>query len=435
TKHPSGATDTSKSGQELMQDAITAASAGRFDEARALLEDSTKRDPQNADAWVFLGSVYLERPGADKEFRLQAIQALRKGLEVNPHHQGAWRELGRALFLEGRYGDAAEAFRKQLEITPNQRGLNVAIGDSLMRAHRPAEAIPALEKAATEESPDTYPKLQLSRAYIQVGEQDKATLTLESFLKQHSGVMSRNSVADLLADEGALLPMAEEQSRQALAAAYDSLKKTRLEFSDNHDIQRSWKLASLWRTAGWIAFRRGDAEKAQRYLEAAWTWSSSIGTGDRLAQFYLKQGRSEDAVRIWAEALSTRTAEYPDVKLRFMKEVGDRAKAEGLIESHRLDTQEMRTVKIENPTHLAGEGEVDLLIGPGPKIEGIDMADGEQKLKKLEPQLKAASVPLRFPDSDAIRVIRNAALSCGGAKCTLVFIPPPAAQMFANDDF
>ena len=428
---------TGKTADELFVDANKALVSARYDEAQDLLEKVTLQDPKNADAFVLLGRLYYQRWPSDKHFAEKAVEAYRSAVSINPRHQTAWLQMGMALFILGKYNEAAEAFRKQLEITPLQKGIYGLLGSCLMNAHHPAEAIPVLEKGVAESPNDSYYSVTLAQAYVQTGELDKAMLTLEALLKIKPGALTRMRAAGMLAEEGASLDWAEQQIQQVLNSAYDSLQAVRPEFIGESDVRRTWKIAEMWDTAGWVYFRRGEMEKAHKYLEASWSWQPSTVAGDRLAQLYSKEGKTDDALRIWAQALSIATADHPEVRLRFERAAGDHGVAEEMIRSHHLDDQQMRTIGIPNPSKLSGSAEMYVLIGPGPNIENVSIAEGDEKLMKFATELKKAKIELTFPDKRAIHLVRSGVLSCTSSesKCVFIFKPQPAVMRYTSDEF
>lgn len=428
---------TSKTAEELFVEANKALSSAKYEEARDLLEKVTQRDPKNADAWVLLGALYFQSRAVEKNSADKAIGAYRTALSINPRHQNAWMQIALAMSALGRYSDAAEAIRKQLEITPLQKGLNGVLAYNLMSAHRPADAIPVLEKAAVESPGESYYPVSLARAYLQTGDQDRAMLILSALIKSKPGALTRSHAAEMLAEENSSLDWAEQQVQEALSSAYESLQKANTEFMSDSDVQRAWKLAEIWSVTGWIYFRRGEMAKAHKYLEAGWAWSQSLVHGDRLAQLYLQEGKRDDALRIWAQALPTAIVEHPEIKQRFQRAVGDREAAEQMIRSHRLELQEMRTVAIPNPGKISGSAEIYVLIGPGPEIEAMNVFDGDEKLRTFLPELKAAKIPLSFPDNRPIHVVRSAVFSCTNLtpKCAFVFKPSPPVMRYRSDDF
>jgi len=78
-----------------------------FNSAIALLEDVTKTQPKNADAWNWLGFAYRSTERFD-----EAFVAYNEALKIDPDHDGANEYLGELYLMTG---DLAAA-EQQLEI-------------------------------------------------------------------------------------------------------------------------------------------------------------------------------------------------------------------------------------------------------------------------------------------------------------------------------
>jgi hypothetical protein len=194
---------------------------------------------------------------------------------------------------------------------------------------------------------------------------------------------------------------------------------------------RSWKLTMIWDAVGWVYWKKGDAAKARSYLEAAWTWSRQLGQADHLARLEVAEGKTAEALAIWAEALSGAIWQQPDIKAHFVKAAGGEERAEALIEKHRLDGQKSRSYEFVNRRKLNGSAQVKLLIGPGPAIVDVAFASGDEKLKAYVPQLKALRLRMKLPDAEDIRLAREAIVSCSelSPNCMMVLTPGPPMAM------
>jgi hypothetical protein len=74
-------------------------------------------------------------------------------------------------------------------------------------------------------------------------------------------------------------------------------------------------LASDWSTLGWIKFRMGDAETAEKYLLAAWRLKQAPSIGERLAEVYEKLGKQTQAAKVCLMALAASDHSAPNEKL------------------------------------------------------------------------------------------------------------------------
>ena len=78
----------SEGARDLRQRGIAAAKAGQRDEARALLQQSIRIEPNNEAAWLWLASV--ARDAEERRFSLEKL------LEINPNNEHALKALGGA---------------------------------------------------------------------------------------------------------------------------------------------------------------------------------------------------------------------------------------------------------------------------------------------------------------------------------------------------
>ena len=240
-------------------------------------------------------------------------------------------------------------------------------------------------------------QVSLARAYYKSGQPDKGKKLVEQVTSHHTDPMSLNEIARLLADAEVDLDKAQDYIDDALDGAYSKLKEQDIRYARADQLQRTWKLAMLWESAGWLYLKRGDLAKARKYSEAAWSWDHSAGSGDHLAQIYLKQGKKEDAIRVWAQALAGATVIIPEIRAHLVSALGSEVQATELINHHKLDEQNDRTLVIDNPNKLTGSAELLVLVGVGSKITGMTVTSGNDHLMELSPESKLPGFHSSFP--------------------------------------
>ena len=79
----------------------------------AKLEQETRTNPQNAEAWVQLGNEFFDGEQYEK-----AIQAYNKSLELKPNNANVWTDLGVMYRRSGKPEEAIKAFDKAIEVDP-----------------------------------------------------------------------------------------------------------------------------------------------------------------------------------------------------------------------------------------------------------------------------------------------------------------------------
>jgi len=85
------------------------AAVSQLDRMRAALEDRTRNNPEDAEAWIQLGNLYFD----SNEYK-KAIFAYEKGLELNPGNADILTDLGVMYRRDGQPEKAVEAFDRAI---------------------------------------------------------------------------------------------------------------------------------------------------------------------------------------------------------------------------------------------------------------------------------------------------------------------------------
>ena len=136
-----------------------------LDRASFLFERATRLDPAYARAWVELGSALSNKAEylAIPELHESALRAFRKAIELRPGLVRAWREVGNELVLMGRADEGIEAIRRGLELDPEDPGALGSMGRALfIGVARFAEATDWLERALARNPQGGWYALQLA---------------------------------------------------------------------------------------------------------------------------------------------------------------------------------------------------------------------------------------------------------------------------------
>ncbi len=95
---------------------------GRYKDAVDLLEDVTKREPNNPMAWTNLGAAYLGNPVlAGDEQQLQAISAFRRALKIHSTAPSVAYNIGLIYRDRHQWKDAAFWFQEALKNNPDDK--------------------------------------------------------------------------------------------------------------------------------------------------------------------------------------------------------------------------------------------------------------------------------------------------------------------------
>lgn len=318
------------------------------------------------------------------------MAAFRKQIEVNPLDQYAHANLGRLLVDMHRDSAAADALEHATSVTPNDTALHVMLGNAYLRLGRGSAAIAAFDRAvALSPTPDMW-----------------------------------NNIAYAMALERTQLDTAEAYARRAIDATESTLHDVTAEDADMRENIAVSRLASYWDTMGWIYFARGDFQKAESYVRAAWLIHFSAEVGEHLGQIQQRLGRTSDAMHTYTLALTTPNPPQT-LRPRLVKLLGgsDR-EADRRIELARNEFTTMRTIRLGKIVAADVSGEVQLVFGPGPRVEGVRLTSGPQRLEALKPAIRAAKYPVSFPEGSAVKLPRRAIVSCSTSTgCAVVLIP------------
>jgi tetratricopeptide (TPR) repeat protein len=151
---------------------------GDYPDAIKWLETAVRIDPQNKDAWYFLGRAYYSR-GVLPEAR----RAFAKVLEFDPHNSKAENNLGLILESEAKPEEAMDTYRKSIawqkqDSRPSEQPY-LNLGNLLIQENRMEEAIPLLEKAVQLAPGDGPCHLKLGAAYLRTNRMKEAQRELE----------------------------------------------------------------------------------------------------------------------------------------------------------------------------------------------------------------------------------------------------------------
>lgn len=142
------------------------------------LEKAVELDPNNKEAWYYLGRAYYT------EARLpEARKAFLTVLKLNPQDARAENNLGLISETNGQFADALEAYKKAItwqekNPTPSEQPY-VNLGSLLLQQGDIQGALPMLEHAAALAPSDSFCRMKLGIAYRQVGRLPDAQLELE----------------------------------------------------------------------------------------------------------------------------------------------------------------------------------------------------------------------------------------------------------------
>ena len=417
--------DTAKT-DDLIQAANAAYKNTNYALAETLFKKVLERDPKNTSVRDQLGYALVEQQKMD-----EAIAVLREQTRLNPFDESAYNQLGRAFWQQQKYADAETAFRKQIEVTPLDKWAHGNLGLMLVDWRKYKEAIPELEQGISLNSDDEFEyQLALGRAYLNLKTNDKAMAAFDRAMKLEPGQRTWNDVAYFLAEAKVELDKAQQYAESAVTAVETELRNTDLDRLRPADLQNVAAVAADWDTLGWVYFQKGDLDRAQKYISAAWVLEQHGEVGYHLGLIYEKNGKNDDAIRLYAQAAgSMRTV--PEAAESLERLVG-KDKAAKFLEKGDEEMRNSRTIFLSAPA-LKGATQARFYVALAPgaggtaQVTAVKFITGDEKLKPVGDLLKTAKFAFVFPGQSATKLIRRGTLSCGASgQCSFIMMSPDA---------
>jgi tetratricopeptide (TPR) repeat protein len=149
-----------------------------YPDAIKWLEKAVELDPQNKDAWYYLGRAYYTK-GRLSESKAAFLHVL----EIDARDARAENNLGLILETEGQPSAAADAYRQAIawqqgSFHPSEQPY-VNLGNLLMEQGESKEALEALQRSAELAPTNAYCHLKLGMYYRKTGQLDGAKRELE----------------------------------------------------------------------------------------------------------------------------------------------------------------------------------------------------------------------------------------------------------------
>jgi tetratricopeptide (TPR) repeat protein len=354
----------------------------------------------------------------------QAEDSFRKQIAANPFDSYGNYNLGRALWLQQKRNDAVKAFQAQLEIDPLQKETHGALGEIYYELNRYEDSAAAFEKAVSLDPENGFNHVNLGRAYLKLKKNKEAAEEFDKAVEIQQTPMLWNNIAYELADNDASLDRAEQYAESAISQVSSSLRNISVERLTMNDMANVIALASYWDTLGWVKFKRGDVDSAEKYIQAAWKLSQNGEVAQHLGDIALKRGKRDEAMRWYAQAMSGNRPKI-DTRDRLNKLVADQKKADALIEELRPQIEKMRTFSVGKVATKPGKADFFVVFTPANKVEAVKYISGDDALKTATAQIAGIDYGQIFPDTTPTKLVRRGTLECAtGGDCTFRLMEP-----------
>ena len=394
---------------------------GNFTEAVTLLKRAVELEPRDKVAWNNLGRAYLSLRQIDA-----AISAFEKQIAVNPSDQYAYNNLGRAYVVNRDYDKAEAAFLKQLEVNPLDKFTPANLGSLYLERRSYERAAEQFEKGIARNPDDATLQVQSGKAYLGLKQVDKAMAAFDRAVTRSPNPSIWNNIAYALSQHGIELDRAQQYAELAVSSVTAASRSLDLSRGDAASLTLIRSLGTYWDTLGWVHVARNDLAKATPYIEMAWKLGQRAEVGDHLAQVYEKQGRRDEAIRMYGLALSA-PRPSSDIRTRLAALLGDESKVDGVVASVGQELVDLRTFKIQATSATSMTAEALVLFSPPGSVETIRFIRGDES-PWLTDRIRATSFGRMFPDDAPAKILRRGLLACAPDKgCTMTLMRPDDA--------
>jgi tetratricopeptide (TPR) repeat protein/transglutaminase-like putative cysteine protease len=418
---------SSSAANRLEGDARAAIALGDRSAAITAVKQALEADPKFTRAWLELGAIYSASGEVDAD---PALDALRKAIDSDPKQMLPRRIYAYALVRLSRPEAAMDAWRGVLEIAPNDSEANSGLAFALMQQKRYSEAVPYMEASAKGDN-SSAAWSRLGSAYLQAGQIEKGTATLEKAVEADPRPEVLNDLSYQLAEANASLPKALEWAQRAVDEHEKSSREVKLSNLHPDDPRYTLEIGYYWDTLGWVHFRLGHLAQAESYLNAAWVLTQMGVPADHLGQVYEQEHQPAKAIQMYRFALAASTPEtqmsgddFKETRKRLARLTSETIDASGSSRNG-INLYHMRLIGL--PRFIPGRfsAEFFLLFGPGPKLEDVKFISGSQNLKGAGKVLTSAKFPVTFPDGSSARLLRRAMVMCVPVSgCQVLLLTP-----------
>ncbi|MGA9481974.1 MAG: tetratricopeptide repeat protein, partial [Candidatus Acidiferrales bacterium] len=341
----------------------------------------------------------------------------------------ALKFLASTLTAKGRGPDALDVWKSLEKASPKDAEAPLTIARILAQEKKYPEAIAELQAAEDRDLDDTSLVLELGETYLAAGNNEKAIAAIRQAADDEPTVVTLNDAAYVLADKGVDLEDALKYAERSVGEAESDSAEIDLDNLAFDNLKQTTSLAAGWDTLGWVHFRLGHFDLAEKYLNAAWVLDQDAVSADHLGQLYEKLGKTHEAVIAYSHALSA-VGTHPENSAARLKALRPGAKYQAGEKPDSSVLQDMRTVTLKRKSMKHASAEFYLLFSSDGKPPQVKFISGSDSLEELSKDLAAAKYNVSFPDSEPAQILRRGVLDCEPEVpvCMFVLIPPDSVR-------
>jgi tetratricopeptide (TPR) repeat protein/transglutaminase-like putative cysteine protease len=425
------ASDSDSTENSVNPDAFTLLQKGReawqdhhMPEALQDFQQAVAKDPSSAAAWLYLGATHFITGAVD-----QGMEEMKKAIALDPSNVDALKYLASMLASKNRNQEALEVWQKLEKASPQDSDAPHNIAEILAHQKKYPEAVAELQAAVDRNPDNTGFVLQLGEIYLEAGNNEKAIAAIEKAADEEPTAATLNDAAYALADKGLDLDHALKYAERSVAESESDSAEIDLDNLVFDNLKLMTSLANGWDTLGWVQFRMGRFDLAEKYLNAAWSLTQDPVIADHLGQLYEKMGKTHEAAVAYSHALSTIRGgpDSSETRLKALRP-GEKYQAGEGPDPGAL--QALRTVSLKRTSARHATAEFFILFASDAKVPEVKFISGSQSLQDAGKDLAAAKFTVPFPDSAPARILRRGILDCEPELrgCMFVLIPTDSVQ-------
>jgi tetratricopeptide (TPR) repeat protein len=273
--------------------------------------------------------------------------------------------------------------------------------------------------------------VSLGRAYLNSGQKEKASAAFDKAIEIAQTPVVWNNVAYDLAENGTDLDKATQYAESAVSTTAAALRNVGLAHLSLEDLGQVSNIGVYWDTLGWVHFKQGDLDAAERYVRASWMLNQHGEVADHLAQIYDKRGNKEEAIKLYAEAMAAQHT-VPETRARLIVLLGTNTTIDGMVANSKPSLRRMREFPLPDGLKEDAKADFFVLLSPGAAslkhavVEGAKFISGSQDLRPFAEKLKAVDFGSVFPDASPAKIVRRGTLTCSATtgKCAIMLLLP-----------
>jgi len=409
-------------------DAVAAAQSNNVLGAIDLLKHAVEADPHFTRGRMWLAQLYVFTGQRDL-----ALAQLRAAYDADPRLPITYKALVTSLMEMRKYEEAVAVLRKVVKANPEEYEAFSNLSISLTAVKRYAEAADALESAIKLRPDQAGLYVRLGSAYMRAGNDDKSAAAFKKAIEMDPRPRWFNDIGYQMADADKQLPLALAYAEKAVREEEEASAKVKLADLKNEDLGHTPSLAHYWDTLGWVHFRMGNYEEAERYLNAAWMLSEGAVEADHLGQVYERQRKNQDAIHAYQLALAVIagpgvTDNLADTRAR-LERLRPGASAFAVLFNATNELTTIRTFKLDRLAAGNASAEYFLLFAAGSKVEDVKFISGDDTLQSALKVIPSIPFNVAFPDDAPTRLLRRAIIACSPVSgCKLVLFTPDSVR-------